>query len=116
MTPLRHAATQICSKSKVGERQRPAPNRFVGRILVLKARKHGAVLTSTMPLEHLLTVKEVAALLRVSTQTLYKMLENAEIPAVRVGSQWRFDKDRVKEWISNQASQTTTRATGASED
>ena len=75
-----------------------------GRKAVLKAGQGGAVLSSTMPLEHLLTVKEVASLLRVSTQTLYKMLENGEIPAVKVGSQWRFDSDRIKEWISSQAS------------
>ena len=56
-----------------------------------------------MALEHLLTVKEVASLLRVSAQTLYKMLEAGEIPAVKVGSQWRFDRDKIREWIANQA-------------
>jgi excisionase family DNA binding protein len=55
-----------------------------------------------MTLKHLMTVKEVAALLRVSTQTLYKMLEQGQIPAVRVGSQWRFDRDKVKGWIESQ--------------
>jgi excisionase family DNA binding protein len=55
-----------------------------------------------MTLKHMLTVKEVAALLRVSTQTLYKMLEQGQIPAVRVGSQWRFDRDKVEGWIESQ--------------
>ena len=55
-----------------------------------------------MSLKNLLTVKEVAALLRVSTQTLYKMLEQGQIPAVKVGSQWRFDGDKVKNWIEHQ--------------
>ncbi|MET0411365.1 MAG: helix-turn-helix domain-containing protein [Polyangiaceae bacterium] len=55
-----------------------------------------------MTLKHMLTVKEVAALLRVSTQTLYKMLEQGQIPAVRVGSQWRFDRDKVESWIESQ--------------
>jgi excisionase family DNA binding protein len=40
--------------------------------------------------------------LRVSTQTLYKMLEQGQIPAVRVGSQWRFDRDKVEGWIESQ--------------
>jgi excisionase family DNA binding protein len=57
-----------------------------------------------MSLKNLLTAKEVAALLRVSTQTLYKMLEQGQIPAVKVGSQWRFDGDKVKHWIERQAS------------
>lgn len=55
-----------------------------------------------MSLKNLLTVKEVAALLRVSTQTLYKMLEQGQIPAVKVGSQWRFDGDKIKTWIESQ--------------
>jgi len=55
-----------------------------------------------MSLKNLLTVKEVAALLRVSTQTLYKMLEQGQIPAVKVGSQWRFDGDKIKTWIERQ--------------
>jgi excisionase family DNA binding protein len=55
-----------------------------------------------MSLKHLLTAKEVASLLRVSLQTLYKMLEQGQIPAVRVGSQWRFDGDRIKVWLEQQ--------------
>jgi len=55
-----------------------------------------------MSLKNLLTVKEVAALLRVSTQTLYKMLEQGQIPAVKVGSQWRFDGDKIQTWIESQ--------------
>jgi excisionase family DNA binding protein len=51
----------------------------------------------------MLTVKEMAALLRVSTQTLYKMLEQGEIPAVRVGSRWRFDREKIKDWIDGRA-------------
>ena len=50
-----------------------------------------------------MTVKEVAALLRVSPQTLYKMLEQRSIPAVKVGSQWRFDQDQIREWIRKQS-------------
>jgi excisionase family DNA binding protein len=57
--------------------------------------------------ENLMTVKEVAALLRVSPQTLYKMLEQGTIPAVKVGSQWRFDRDEVREWIRNGRSRSS---------
>jgi len=62
-----------------------------------------------MTLKHLMTVKEVAALLRVSTQTLYKMLEQGQIPAVRVGSQWRFDRDKVEGWIESQGAPSSVR-------
>lgn len=42
-------------------------------------------------------------MLRVSPQTLYKMLEQGEIPAVKVGSQWRFDREKIKDWIEGRA-------------
>lgn len=51
-----------------------------------------------------MTVKEVATLLRVSPQTLYKMLEQGVIPAVKVGSQWRFDRNQIREWLKGQTS------------
>jgi excisionase family DNA binding protein len=59
-------------------------------------------------LENLMTVKEVAALLRVSSQTLYKMLEAGTIPAVKIGSQWRFDRDQIRDWLKGQAGATPT--------
>jgi excisionase family DNA binding protein len=58
-----------------------------------------------MAIENMLTVKEVAAMLRVSSQTLYKMLEQGEIPAVKVGSQWRFDREKLKTWIEHRGTQ-----------
>lgn len=55
-------------------------------------------------MQNLLTVKELAALLRVSSQTLYKMLEQGEIPAVKIGAQWRFDRDKIRLWIESNGS------------
>ncbi len=57
-----------------------------------------------MDMESLLTAKEVANLLRLSPQTLYKMLNDGDIPAIRVGSQWRFEHEALKAWITRQAS------------
>jgi excisionase family DNA binding protein len=56
----------------------------------------------------LLTVKEVAKLLRLSAQTLYKMLEQGEIPAMRIGKQWRFEASVVKNWLESQGSASAT--------
>jgi excisionase family DNA binding protein len=64
-------------------------------------------------IENLMTVKEVAALLRVSPQTLYKMLEQGSIPAVKIGSQWRFDRDQIKDWLKGRTA--TTSANGTSD-
>ena len=58
-------------------------------------------------MEGLLTVKELAKLLRLSRQTIYKMLEEGSIPALRMGSQWRFDRDTIEAWLASQASNAT---------
>lgn len=65
------------------------------------------------PDSSLMTVKEMAAMLRVSPQTLYKMLEQGEIPAVKVGSQWRFDREKIKDWIEGRAQVSTVAKTPA---
>ena len=52
--------------------------------------------------DRLLTVKDVSAMLRVSPQTLYKMLDRGSIPAVKVGSQWRFVRDEIRTWLATQ--------------
>ncbi len=40
--------------------------------------------------ERLLTVAEAAELLRISTNTLYQLLANGEVPGRRIGGQWRL--------------------------
>ena len=46
-----------------------------------------------------LTVKEVSDLLRVHPSTLYKMVKRGRIPSFRIGTDWRFLKDRVERWM-----------------
>lgn len=65
--------------------------------------------------QNLMTVKEVAALLRVSPQTLYKMLEQRSIPAVKVGSQWRFEQDQIREWIRRESGSADSQNAAAEE-
>ena len=40
----------------------------------------------------LLTLSEAANLLQVSTRTLQRMIRNGELPAFKVGGQWRLRK------------------------
>jgi excisionase family DNA binding protein len=46
-----------------------------------------------------MTVEEVAHLLRVTKKTIYRLLERGDIPAVKVGRSWRFDKAAINEWV-----------------
>jgi excisionase family DNA binding protein len=50
-----------------------------------------------------MTLQEVASYLRVTTKTIYRLLERHGIPARKVGHQWRFDKVLIDAWL-NQAS------------
>jgi excisionase family DNA binding protein len=48
------------------------------------------------------TVKEVSELLKVHHSTVYKMIREGRIPAFKIGSDWRFQKDQVVHWIAVQ--------------
>lgn len=46
-----------------------------------------------------LDVKEVAALLGVSTATIYAMVRQGEIPHLKVRSKILFHRDTLEEWV-----------------
>jgi excisionase family DNA binding protein len=50
-------------------------------------------------LTDLLKAKEVAEWLKISTVTLYKLIETEELPAFKVGDKWRFRREAIDEWI-----------------
>ena len=50
-------------------------------------------------IQELLTLDEVAAYLKVSRDTVYRMAQKGKIPAVKVGNQWRFAKSEVTNWL-----------------
>lgn len=45
-----------------------------------------------------LTIPESAALLRVAERTLYTLCRQGKFPAMKVGNQWRVDREALKEW------------------
>ena len=49
-----------------------------------------------------LTVKEVAQYLRVNQYTVYRLVSQKKLPAYKVGSQWRFKRTVLDEWLKNQ--------------
>jgi excisionase family DNA binding protein len=46
----------------------------------------------------MMTVREVCAYLRVSRVTIYRLLKENQIPAFRVGSDWRFNIEQIDHW------------------
>lgn len=52
--------------------------------------------------QQLLTVAEVAAQLRVSTMTIYRLIRSGELPAVRVGRNYRVRADELEAYLEAQ--------------
>ena len=51
----------------------------------------------------LLTTHQVQELLNVDRTTIYRMAQSGQIPAIRVGKQWRFDRAEIDRWLRTQA-------------
>lgn len=45
-----------------------------------------------------LTLGELADYLRVHPTTIYRMLKKKQIPAFRMGSDWRFNRVTIDQW------------------
>lgn len=53
-------------------------------------------------LDEILTLPEVAQLLKVADKTVYTMAQKGELPAFKVRGQWRFKRDDINAWIEGQ--------------
>ena len=51
----------------------------------------------------LLTVAEVAALMRVSNMTVYRLIKAGELPAIRVGKNFRIRESDVQRYLVDRA-------------
>ncbi|MBW3576840.1 MAG: helix-turn-helix domain-containing protein [Actinobacteria bacterium] len=59
-------------------------------------------------MDELLTVAEVADLLRVSTMTVYRLIRSGELPAVRVGRNYRVRRDELETYLAGQVVEPET--------
>lgn len=50
----------------------------------------------------LLTLQEVASILRISKSTVYRHISSLNLPAMKVGKKWRFKLDQVENWMTQQ--------------
>jgi excisionase family DNA binding protein len=56
-----------------------------------------------------LTTADALAYLRTAPRTLYRYLASGQIPAVRMGRQWRFRKDDLDRWVASRVEQPLSR-------
>jgi excisionase family DNA binding protein len=49
-----------------------------------------------------LTVDELSEYLQVHKTTIYRMLKQGKLPGFRIGSDWRFSLESIKQWQLDQ--------------
>ena len=60
----------------------------------------------------LLTLSEAADILQVSTRTLQRMIHSGEMPALKVGGQWRVRRALLRQWVEEKESPIITTRSG----
>jgi excisionase family DNA binding protein len=55
--------------------------------------------------EQPLTPEDVAMLLQIDRETVYRMARRGDLPAFKVSSRWRFLPSRLQRWMEEQERQ-----------
>ena len=55
------------------------------------------------PMSEYLTTRQLQEILHVDRTTIYRMADDGRIPAVKVGSQWRFPRRSIEGWLKTQS-------------
>ena len=52
--------------------------------------------------DDILTVREVAEMLKLADKTVYGLVSEGEIPGFKVGGSWRFSRKELEKWVAKQ--------------
>jgi PTS system nitrogen regulatory IIA component len=55
------------------------------------------------PNDKWMTIEQLAAYLKVSRTKLYGLAQGGDIPASKLGTQWRFDREEIDQWMKAHA-------------
>lgn len=58
--------------------------------------------------DEILTIRDVAALLKIGEKTAYTMAQSGDLPGFKVRGQWRFRRADLDAWIRDQVEQSRT--------
>ena len=53
--------------------------------------------------KEIMTVKQIAEYLQMDKHTIYKLSRSGQIPSIKIAGQWRFKKDVIDKWISEES-------------
>lgn len=59
------------------------------------------------PEDEILTLDEVAVYLKAGKKTVYRLAQQGEIPAFKLGGTWRFRRSELDRWIAAQIAEKT---------
>ena len=59
--------------------------------------------------DQILTLKEVAAYLKLAEKTAYKLAAEGKLPGFKVGGSWRFKAEDIERWIEEKKSKGANR-------
>ena len=65
-------------------------------------RPHALPKEPVVMADEILTVSEVAVLLKVAEKTVYTMAQKSELPCFKVRGQWRFRRQDLDSWMASQ--------------
>lgn len=54
-------------------------------------------------MSELLTTKEIAKYLKLRSETVLRKVRKGEIPAIKMGGRFRFDKEQIDEWLHHKS-------------
>ncbi len=57
--------------------------------------------------DQILTLKEVAAYLKLAEKTAYKLAADGKLPGFKVGGSWRFKQVDLERWIEDKKKRVT---------
>jgi excisionase family DNA binding protein len=60
------------------------------------------------PKSELMTAEETCRYLKITPRTLYRYLRNRQIPAFKLGKEWRFVRSDLEQWIRNRTNAPLT--------
>ncbi|OGQ77514.1 MAG: hypothetical protein A3F90_06345 [Deltaproteobacteria bacterium RIFCSPLOWO2_12_FULL_60_19] len=51
-----------------------------------------------------MTLAEAAAVLQISKRTILRMIQKGQVPALKVGGQWRIRESQLRRWAEDRES------------
>lgn len=56
----------------------------------------------------LLTLEAAAEILQISKRTLLRMIQKKEVPAFKVGGQWRIRESQFRRWVEHKENEVSS--------